>query len=197
MIQKITFGTIFLLLSTVIFAQKKNAEPAKKMQDPIIANTQINWVSVNDLPALLQKQPKKIFIDVYTSWCGPCKMMMTNTFGDANIIKYVNDNFYAVKFNAEGNELITFKGYEFKNSKFDPAKTAGRNGTHDFAMAIASVQTRLAYPTIVFLDENLNILSPLQGYYQANQMQAVLSYFKEDKFKQIDLNTYLQEVLKP
>ena len=36
-------------------------------------------------------------MDVYTKWCGPCKMMMANTFTNANVIEYINANYYAVK----------------------------------------------------------------------------------------------------
>lgn len=168
-------------------AQTKEAVPVAGPVKPI----DINWVSVNDLPALLAKEPRKIFIDVYTSWCGPCKMMMNNTFKDPEIIDFVNRNYYAVKFNAEGNELVTFKGYEFKNQGFDPARANSRNETHDFALAIAPVQTRIAYPTLVYLDENLNILAPIQGYFQAPQLKPILTYFKENKHKEIDLQTYL------
>ena len=40
----------------------------------------INWVSMNEAFELQKKVPKKIIIDMYTSWCGPCKMLDKNTF---------------------------------------------------------------------------------------------------------------------
>ena len=52
------------------------------------------------------------------------------------MIKYVNENYYAVKFNAEGNEKIEFQGYEFSNPNFDPAKTRRRNSSHEFTRAL-------------------------------------------------------------
>ena len=53
-----------------------------------------------DEAARLQKQhPKKIIIDMYTTWCGPCRMLDRNTFSNKSLAEYVNNNFYAVKFN--------------------------------------------------------------------------------------------------
>ena len=63
---------------------------------------EINWVTLEKAIELQKKTPKKIMMDVYTSWCGPCKMLDKNTFQNADVVKYVNANYYAVKFNAEG-----------------------------------------------------------------------------------------------
>ena len=41
-------------------------------------------------------------MDIYTDWCGPCKLMDKNTFQNPDVAQYLNNNFYAVKFNAEG-----------------------------------------------------------------------------------------------
>lgn len=193
---------VLVLLSLIVAGSVVLAQAPQKKGTPVSTNTQpatpgpvsgeqITWVSVSELAALQAKQPKKVFIDVYTSWCGPCKMMMNNTFHNADVIKYVNENFYAVKFNAEGNEVVNFKGYEWTNPGYDPAKANSRNSTHDLTMAIAPVQTRVAYPTIVYLDEQLNIIAPLQGYFPPEQFKPVLTYFKENKFKEMDLQKYL------
>ena len=64
---------------------------------------QINWVTLEEAVALQKKEPKKIMMDVYTNWCGPCKMFDKNTFQNKDVADYVNEHYYAVKFNAEGN----------------------------------------------------------------------------------------------
>ena len=47
-------------------------------------------------------------MDVYTNWCGPSKLLDKNTFQNPDVSRYISEHFYAVKFNAEGTEEITF-----------------------------------------------------------------------------------------
>ena len=61
-------------------------------------------MSLEEAVAAQAVHPKKIMMDVYTSWCGPCKMLDKNTFQNPDVVEYVNENYYAVKFNAEGNK---------------------------------------------------------------------------------------------
>ena len=99
---------VLLLGTTTLFAQS------------------INWVSMDEALAMQQKAPKKILIDMYTSWCGPCKMLDRNTFTNKDLIAYVNKHYYAVKFNAEGNEVVNFKDQKFTNPNYNPEKAKRR-----------------------------------------------------------------------
>lgn len=130
----------------------------------LICNAQeekIHWVSIEEAQKLSEENPKKIMIDVYTDWCGPCKMMMRSTFKDPKVIAFVNENYYAVKFNGQGPEDAVFKGRTFSNPRFDIQKgTRTRNSQHQFT-AFLGIR---GYPTIVFLDENLNKLHKAVGY---------------------------------
>ncbi|MGK0366527.1 MAG: thiol-disulfide isomerase/thioredoxin, partial [Saprospiraceae bacterium] len=72
--------------------------------------TKMPWASLGDIEGLMKSNPKKIIVDVYTPWCGPCKMMDRNTFSNPEIISLMGDNFYPVKFNAEGADPITYLG---------------------------------------------------------------------------------------
>ena len=149
----------------------------------------INWVSITEAQELMKKEPRKIMMDVYTKWCGPCKMMMKNTFSNPDLIDYVNTHYYAVKFDAESPDEITFNGKTFKNPNYVPNK-AGRNGVHEFSRFMRVS----AYPTIIYIDEDLNMLTGDKGYKTAQQLELLLRFFKEDKHKTVttqeEFNTY-------
>lgn len=151
---------------------------------------EINWLTFDEALALQKKKPKKIMMDVYTNWCGPCKMLDKNTFQNGDVAKYVNDNYYAVKFNAEGNDVVKYKGVTYSNSGYKAEMASRRNSVHDLTR---SLQVN-AYPTIVFFDENGDQISPIRGYQNPQQLELYLKMFKDDKHKdmktQEDFNTY-------
>jgi len=151
---------------------------------------EINWVSLEEAVELQKKTPKKIMMDMYTNWCGPCKMLDRNTFKNKDVADYVNEHFYAVKFNAEGNDNVTFKGKAYANQNYDPAKANRRNSAHELARYFR-IQ---AYPTIVFLDENSEMITPLTGYKKPQQLELYLKMFKKDEHKTLTtqeaFNTY-------
>ncbi len=151
---------------------------------------EINWVSFEEAIALQKKAPKKIMMDVYTNWCGPCKMLDRNTFHNTDVVNYVNEHFYAVKFNAEGNETVSYDGKTFTNPGYKPELANRRNGVHELSRYF-QVQ---AYPTVVFLDEDGKIIAPIKGYQTPPQLELYLKLFKSDDYKEIDtqekFNTY-------
>ena len=140
----------------------------------------INWMSFEEAIVAQEKNPKKIMMDVYTTWCGPCKMLDKNTFQNGDVVKYVNENYYAVKFNAEGNESINYKEQLFENPQFDPNKK-GRNGQHELAGALGIT----AYPTIVFFNESGNTLLPVPGYKTPPQLELYLKLFYNNDHESI------------
>lgn len=158
-----------LLLTFIIFATS------------VIQAQEIKWMSMNDALAAQKKQPKKIFVDAYTTWCGPCKMLDRNTFSNKDVIQYINKHYYAVKFNAEGDEVVNFKDKVFKNPNFDPEKKTGRNAVHEFAIAMGVS----AYPTMVFFDEKGGFLTPVKGYLTPKKLEIFLKIFATDDYKKV------------
>lgn len=142
----------------------------------------INWVTLEEAIELQKKTPKKIMMDVYTNWCGPCKMLDRNTFHNKDVVDYVNKHYYAVKFNAEGNEAINYEGKTFTNPNYNPELANRRNSPHELSRYF-QIQ---AYPTIVFLDEEGKLIFPLRGYQTPPQLELYLKMFKDDKHKEMD-----------
>lgn len=153
---------------------------------------EINWVSLDEALKLQKENPKKIMMDVYTVWCGPCKMLDRNTFQNADVAEYVNKNYYAVKFNGEGNDVVKYKDRTFTNPNYDATKATRRNSPHDLTRYLQVS----AYPTVVFFDENAEVIAPIRGYQQPKQLELYLKMFKQDDHKNIktqeEFNTYYQ-----
>ena len=130
---------------------------------------EIKWMSLDEALAAQKKKPKPIFMDVYTDWCGPCKMLDKNTFQTKEVSEYISKNYYAVKFNAEGNSEVTYKGTKYTNPKFD-ATRKGRNAVHDFTMYL-KVQ---GYPSMYILDSKGEVKSPIVGYHTPEQLLPLI-----------------------
>jgi len=144
---------------------------AKAAANPAAGGAEVSWVKIGKVEDLVKKKPKKTIVDVYTSWCGPCKMLDKTTFRDPEVVKLMSDNFYSVKFNAEGPDPVKFKGKTYNNPKYNPAKTRGRNGQHTLTPTFGI----RGYPSIIILDEKMNIIDKASGYLKPNQMKAFLS----------------------
>lgn len=57
--------------------------------------------SLNEALAEAAKAKKMLFVDVYTTWCGPCKHLSANIFPDKAVGKLLNDNFIPLALDAE------------------------------------------------------------------------------------------------
>ncbi|GAA4158538.1 hypothetical protein GCM10022217_19910 [Chryseobacterium ginsenosidimutans] len=122
--KKIISG-LFLFSAITAFAQE-----AVKFQD----------LPFKELVAKAKKENKLLFIDAYTSWCGPCKMMEKNTFTQKAVGDYYNTNFI--------------------NARFDMEKGEGREIASKFGVR--------SYPTYLFLNGDGELVSQNFGYMEGS-----------------------------
>lgn len=141
---------------------------------------EIKWMSFNEAIEAQKKEPKKIFMDVYTDWCGPCKILDKKTFHNKDVVAYVNKHYYAVKFNGEGTEEIHYNNFTYTNPNHNPSRK-GRNSQHFFANALKIT----AYPSMVFFDETGKLIAPVVGYKTPQQLEIYLKMIKNDDYKKL------------
>ncbi len=161
----------FVILGLVVFSQEQP--------------TGLKWYTLAEAQEMCKKQPKKILIDMYTDWCGWCKKMDAETFNNPAIASYITNYFYPVKFDAETHDTITFKEKKYVN------KNTGKRSSHD--LAIELLAGKMSYPTIVYLDENFDMLSPVGGYMSPRDIEPILMFFgrgiyKSNKFEDFKKN---------
>lgn len=134
----------------------------------------VKWMTFEQAVEKSKTEKRKIFVDVYTDWCGWCKVMDKNTFNEPNVAKVLNENFYPVKFDAEQKEDIVFNGNTFKYVAY------GNAGTHQLAMALLNNQ--MSYPTVVFLNEDFALIQPLPGYQKPQEFHKIIQFFGGDHY---------------
>ena len=126
-----------------------------------VKDSHIQWLTLEEAYNRSQEKPRKTFIDVYTDWCGWCKRMDATTFSNVDVAKYANENFYAVKLDAES----------------ETRHVLGKD-TLTERMVAASMGVR-SFPTIVFLEPDFRTISPMPGYRTAEQFLDILKKVNE------------------
>lgn len=138
------------------------------------AQEKIEWMKFEDAVAAAEMSPKMLLVDVYTDWCGWCKKMEASTFTHPVIAKILNEDYYAVRFNAETKDTIIFSGQTFVNQ-------GGNRQPHQLAVAL--LQNKLSYPSIVYMNENNQLITAVPGYYGPDGLEPILKFFITDAFK--------------
>lgn len=167
---RLSIAFIFLIGFTVLTGFKSDTE--------LRAESEIKWMTIEEAYTKIQKEPRKVLIDLYTDWCGWCKVMDRETFKNKAVVEYINKTYYAVKLDAEQKGTITLGGKTFTNP--------GR--THELALALTNNQA--SYPTTVFLDDQFQMIQPLPGYMKAREFHEVITFFGENYHKKEAFETY-------
>lgn len=163
------FATFFVILLALTGFKSDSAK---------IAQGEIQWLTIEQAYAKMQTAPRKVLIDVYTDWCGWCKVMDRETFKNKAVVDYINKKYYAVKLDAEQKGTITLGGKKFTSQ--------GR--THELALALTNNQP--SYPTTVFLDDKFQMIQPLPGYMKAREFHEVITFIGDNYHKKEAFETY-------
>lgn len=140
-----------------------------------LSSQEVKWMTWEEAAAANDKQPKKIFVDVYTNWCGWCKKMDTSTFKELDVVKMLNESFYPVKLNAEQKESIHWKEHEYKWASYK------RDGINELAYDLLDGQ--MSYPTYVILDQEYSRILASPGYKDGPTLIKELRFAAEEAYK--------------
>ena len=136
----------------------------------------VKWLSFKEAQELNKKSPKPFLIDIYTDWCGWCKVMMRTTYANPNIASYINMYFYPIKFNAETKDTIEFDGQKYVSTNPSHPKSVHQ-------LAIKFLGNNLAYPSTIFITSDLKTNFLSQGYLKEQDIEPFLVFMVENVFR--------------
>lgn len=142
--------------------------------------------SMNEALALQKKHPKKILVNVYTDFCNSCRVMNKTTFTDTALAKYLDKNFYLVDLNAQTEKSeVDFKGQKYANN--------GAGGFPFHALALELTRKNFIIPSLVFLDEKLDILDVVNYYQTADFVNKASRYFGSNEYKKMKWEEFIKK----
>lgn len=141
----------------------------------IEAQTQVEWLTWEEALKRNKIEPRKIIVDVQTTWCSWCKKMDARTYKKPHIAEKINKEFYAIRFDGEHREDVIFN-----NKIYSYVSGFGKKGYHELAQEI--MNGRMSYPTTVFIDENLNVIQPIPGFQGASTFKMIMDFFSGNHY---------------
>ena len=166
------------LLSVVIPLLFGVAKPIEKAK--------LQWISLDEVTVSLQKEKRPLLIDLYTDWCGWCKVMDQRTYSNKKVADYIQEKFYPVRINAETREVIR---WENKTYNFN-----ARYRSNEFAIYLTG--GRLQFPTTIFIPAGGDAPQAIPGYLQPKDFEVLLKYFGEGAYGRIPFDEF-QKNFKP
>ncbi|RYY65012.1 MAG: DUF255 domain-containing protein, partial [Chitinophagaceae bacterium] len=118
--------------------------------------------------------------------CGWCKEMDRTTYSNPKVAAYINEHYYAVKYDAESKDSVAFNKIRYGFNK--AAKT------NDLALYLSFGDR--SYPNTIFLDHINARPAPLSGYMKPKEIEAPMRYFVEKKGEEtfVDFNKKMKPV---
>lgn len=143
---------------------------------------ELHWLTPAEALQAYAKEPRPFVIDLYTDWCGWCKVMDRETYSNKQVIAYISKNFYPVKYNAESKDSLIWNGRTFNYM--------AQYRTNEWAVYLTG--GRLSYPTTVFLVEPGGQPAPLAGYLKVKEFEPPLRFFGDGAYKTQNYPTFMK-----
>ncbi len=144
--KKLLITAVFISFAVLVFAclPKAISSGHANTEKIITSEEGIQFVEADWNKAVQEakKQKKLIFIDAYTSWCGPCRMLKQKTFTDKAAGEYFNSHFINIALDMEKGDGLAFaEKYQIR-----------------------------AYPTLLIMDADQTSVSVSEGYINPGQL---------------------------
>jgi len=167
-----------LIILTGFLILSANLPCLYAQSEQIAGKDSVHWLGFNEGLDKAKKENKPILIDFYTDWCTWCKEMEKQVFGHKEVAKYINDNFIAVKCNAESQQRVLYKDRHYTQRELS------------FAMSVTS------YPTTLFMTHEAAPITRLPGYVPAEVYLDVIEYINLGAYDKMNFEEWQKKKLK-
>jgi len=168
----VRFAAAALLLAAFVGADAPATATAPKETE------KVQWLTFDAAVEKAQKENKHLIVDVYTNWCGWCKVMDRQTYGNAEVAAYLTANFAMAKVNGESAAKLTWQGKSLSEREF--AKAVGVNG----------------YPSTFFMKPNADLLGGVAGYIKSPDMLIYAKYLSSRYYEKGKLQEFADSLRK-
>jgi thioredoxin-related protein len=140
------------------------------------SNKKVKWLSFEEAVDLQQQDARKIVVYVFSNSCGWCRKMERETFSNARVIEYLNENFYPVKINKDLKSEIRYGNRSFKYIPADRNKKIP--AYHELIYVL--LEGRLAFPSVAYIDENMVYMGVKRGFSSPDPFLELLEALDRD-----------------
>ncbi|MFD1769516.1 thioredoxin family protein [Sphingobacterium suaedae] len=116
---------------------------------------QVQWLTWEQLSDSLTVHPKPVLLFFHTDWCAYCRKMQNVVFTDSAVIRKLDADYYALRFDAESVDTVCFDHQILTN-----AVSKKRTGHyHQITKLLAAREGKFTFPTTIVLRKDFTVRS--------------------------------------
>lgn len=131
---------------------------------------------------------KKQLVYIYTDWCSLCRKLEKEAFSNPEVQQFINAYFSPITLNAEYDQALTFAGEQFNYVR------EGNLSYHQLAAKL--LDGKLAFPSLVLLDESQQVLQVIPGYQSNEHLMLILTYYGQDHYTTMPWTVFQRNYLR-
>ena len=136
----------------------------------------LEWFAFDAATARAKNEKKHLIVDIYTTWCGWCRIMEKQTYGDPEVAAYLRENFILAKVNGESSAKLRWRGKEMTERQF--ARAVGVTG----------------YPATYFLKPDAELLGGMGGFLRPPEFMIYARYINTRWYEKGKIAAYVDSL---